>query len=114
MIEGATVTLPLNEFDELRTDSEDFYKLTRSIAACFDYEYKEYGMPEECKDCKKVNPNCTKCKVYKENPPYEETLTVDTQRLINIAKQYALCGTDIESDVEEMIIVEKKKRGGGK
>lgn len=114
MIEGATVTLPLGEFDELRSDSEAFYKLTRRIAACFDYEYKEHGTPDKCKTCKKENPDCTKCKVLKESPLYEEILTVDTQRLINFAKQYALYGTDIESDVEEMTVVEKKKRGADK
>ena len=32
MIEGATITLPLSEFDRLRTDSEDFQRLIRQIA----------------------------------------------------------------------------------
>lgn len=33
MIEGATVTLPLGEFDELRSDREDLRNLIRRIAA---------------------------------------------------------------------------------
>lgn len=109
MIEGATVTLPLGEFDELRSDSEAFYKLTRRIAACFEYETKEYGEPEKCKTCKKENPDCKKCKVFKETPPWEDILTVDVERLINVAKQYALYGTDIEADVEEATVVIKKR-----
>ena len=114
MIEGATVTLPLGEFDKLRSDSEKLRNLIQQITWCFDYEYKEHGTPDKCKTCKKENPDCTKCKVLKESPLYEEILTVDTQRLINFAKQYALYGTDIESDVEEMTVVEKKKRGASK
>lgn len=109
MLEGATVTLPLSEFDRLRTDSEDLQRLIRQIAVCFEYEFKEYAMPEKCKTCKKENPDCTKCKVFKESPPWEETLTVDVERLINTAKQYALYGTDIKADVEEATIVIKER-----
>lgn len=114
MIEGATVTLPLGEFDKLRTNSDKFRRLVQQIALCFEYEYKEYGEPDECKTCKKENPVCTKCKVFKKSPPYEEILTADTEGLINLTKQFALYGKDIESDVEEMTIVEKKKRGADK
>lgn len=109
MIEGATVTLPLNEFDGLRTDSEEFQRLVKRIAACFDYKFKENGEPEKCKSCKKENPDCTKCKVFKESPPWEEILTVDVERLINAAKQYALYGKDIEADVEETTVVIKER-----
>ncbi len=114
MIDGATVTLPLGEFDELRTDSDRFRRLVQQISWCFEYECKEYGTPEECKTCKKENPNCKKCKVFKKSPPYEEILTVDTEGLINLTKQFALYGKDIESDEEEMTVVEKKKRGESK
>ncbi len=110
MIENATVTLPLNEFDELRADSKVYRKIAQKIAACFEYQFKEYDMPEECKACRKDD--CTKCKVYKEKPPFEEILTVDVEQLINAAKQCALYGKNIDSDVEEMRIV-KKKRGKG-
>lgn len=114
MLEGATVTLPLSEFDELRTNSREFQNIAPQIAACFEYELKEYGMPEKCKTCKKENPDCPKCKVFKESPPWEEILTVDTERLINLAKRYALYGKDIKSDVEEMTVVSKKSGGKSK
>lgn len=116
MIEGATVTLPLGEFDELRADSKDYRNIVPKIAACFDYECKEYGESDKCKTCKKENPDCRKCKVFKESPPWEEILTVDTDRLINFAKQYALYGKEIKSasDIKEMTVVEKKKRGADK
>ena len=116
MIEGATITLPLSEFDRLRTDSEDFQRLIRQIAVCFEYEFKEYAVPEKCKTCKKENPDCTKCKVFKESPPWEEILTVDTKSLINFAKQYALYGKETENflSVKEMTVVAKEKRGESK
>lgn len=113
MVEGATVTLPLNEFDGLRADSKEFQQLAKRIAACFEYEFKDNGEPAKCKSCKKEDPDCTKCKVYKESPPWEEILTVDVERLINAAKQYALYGKDIETDVEEATVV-IKERGADK
>ena len=64
MIDGATVTLPLGEFDELRADSKEYRNIAPKIAACFEYEVKEYGEPEKCKTCKRVDPDCTKCKVF--------------------------------------------------
>lgn len=109
MIEGATVTLPLDEFDELRANSKDFQNIVRQIATCFEYEMKEYGEPEKCKTCKKENPVCRKCKVFKESPPWEEILTVDVERLIRGVKQYALYGKDIEADVEEATVIIKKQ-----
>lgn len=109
MVEGATVTLPLGEFDELRAESKEYRDIVQRIAACFEYEFKDHGEPEKCKTCKKENPDCKKCKVFKESPPWEETLTVDVERLINAAKQYALYGKDVESDVEEMTVVIKKR-----
>lgn len=109
MVEGATVTLPLNEFDGLRTDSEEFQRLAPQLAACFEYEFKDNGEPAKCKSCKKENPDCTKCKVFKESPPWEETLTVDVDRLIRVTKQYALYDKNVEADVEEMTVVIKKR-----
>ena len=109
MVEGATVTLPLNEFDELRKDSKEFQRLVPLLAACFEYEFKDNGEPAKCKSCKKENPDCTKCKVFKESPPWEETLTVDVDRLIRVTKQYALYGKDADLDVEEMTVVIKKR-----
>lgn len=113
MVESATVTLPLNEFDGLRTDSKEFRQLAKRLAACFEHEFKENGEPEKCKSCKKENPDCTKCKVFRESPPWEEILTVDVERLINVAKQYALYGKDVEANVEEATVV-IKKRGADK
>ena len=113
MIEGATVTLPLDEFDELRANSKDFQNIARQIATCFEYEMREYGEPEKCKTCKKENPVCRKCKVFKESPPWEEILTVDVERLIRAVKQYALYGKDIEADAEEATVI-IKRRGASK
>lgn len=113
-VENATVMLPLNIFDELREDSKEFRKIAPQIAACFEYELKEYGTPEKCNTCKKENPDCPKCKVFKESPPWEEFLTVDVERLINFAKQYALYGKDIKSNVKEMTVVSKKSGGKSK
>lgn len=110
MIEGATVTMPLDEFDKLRTDSKYFRRITQQIAECFEYSRKENEAPAQCITCRKDS--CNKCKVFDENPLYEESLTVDTKRLINFTKQYALYGKDIEADVGEMKIIEKKKRNG--
>ena len=109
MIDNATVTLPLSEFDQLRAESNDFQNIATKIAACFEYEFKDYGEPLKCKTCKKENPDCTKCKVFKESPPWEEILTVDVERLINVAKQYALYGKNIEADVEEATVIIKKR-----
>ena len=116
MIDGATVTLPLGEFDELRADSKEYRNIAPKIAACFEYEVKEYGEPEKCKTCKRVDPDCTKCKVFKESPPWEEILTVDTERLITFAKKKDLNGRENKyaSDVKEMTVAEKKKRGADK
>ncbi|MEZ3437587.1 MAG: hypothetical protein K1W18_01745 [Oscillospiraceae bacterium] len=109
MIEGATVTLPLNEFDGLRTDSEEFQQLVRRIAACFEYESKGRGESDKCKTCKKENPDCTKCKVFKESPSWEETLTIDVEQLIRVTQKYALYGKDVDSDIEEMTVVIKER-----
>ncbi|MCM1165657.1 MAG: hypothetical protein NC401_06565 [Ruminococcus sp.] len=115
MIEGATVTLPLKEFDELREQSREFRKIAPQIAACFEYELKEYSTPEKCKTCQKENPVCTKCKVFKESPPWEEFLTVDVERLINLTKQYAFYGEELYSTVEEMtVVIKDSKKSGGK
>ena len=118
MLEGATVTLPLDEFDKMRSESEEYRRIAGRIAACFEYSYEEYAEPAQCKACAEENPDCTNCKVYKESPPFEETLTVDTERLIRAVKQYALYGKNITSDVDEMNVVErqreKQKRGGRK
>lgn len=114
MIKNAKITLPLEEFDELRLGDSAYREIAQKIAACFEYKCKEYSVPAKCKTCKKENPDCTKCKVFKESPPWEEILTVDVERLINVAKQYALYGQDITSDVEEMSLVIKKSEGEDK
>ncbi len=113
-IEGATVTLPLSEFDELRLGDAAYREIAPKIAACFEYECKEYPEPAKCKTCKRENPDCTKCKAFKESPPWEEILTVDVERLINVAKQYALYGKNITSDVEKMSLIVKKSEGKDK
>ncbi len=105
MVEGATVTLPLNEFDGLRADSKEYRDIAPRIANCFEYDYKEFATPEDCKKCGEENPDCSQCEVCKENPPCEETLTVDVDRLIAVCKQYALYGKNICADIDEMKII---------
>lgn len=105
MVEGATVTLPLNEFDELREGNNAYRSIAPKIANCFEYDYKEFATPEACKKCDEENPDCSQCEVGKENPPFEETLTVDVDRLIAVCKQYALYGKNIYTDIDEMKII---------
>lgn len=109
MNDNATVTMPLNDFDELRENSKSLLKLAPRIAKCFKYDYKEFPEPADCKKCKEVNPDCTKCEVYKENPFCEETLTVDVERLITVCKEYALYGKDVDfTDLENIAIIKKE------
>lgn len=47
-------------------------------------------------------------KEWDKQPPWEETLTVDVERLIRICKEYALFGKDVEADVDEMTLIRKE------
>lgn len=109
MNDNANVTMPLNDFDELRENMKNFLKLAPRIAKCFEYNCEELPEPAECKKCNKEDPDCTKCEVYKANPPYKETLTVDVEQLITVCKQYALYGKDVVGvDLKNMTIIKKK------
>ena len=110
MNDNTTVTMPLNDFDELREKSKSFSKLAPQIAKCFEYNYKELPEPADCKKCEKADPDCTKCEVYKANPPCEETLTVDVERLITVCKEYAFYGKDADFADPEYIAIIKKER----
>lgn len=110
--DGVTVTLPLEKFDELREGERAYREIAPRIARCFEYECKELVVSEDCKKCVEENPDCTTCDVYKANPPFKETLTVDVERLISVCKDYAFYGKEIPvSDPEEMEII---KKSGGK
>lgn len=109
MNDNATVTMPLGEFDVLRENSANFLILAPRIAKCFEYNYKELPEPADCKKCEKADPDCTKCEVYKANPPCEETLTVDVERLITVCKEYAIYGKDVDfADLENIAIIKKE------
>lgn len=109
MNDNTTVTMSLNDFDELGENSKSFLKLAPRIAKCFEYNYEELPIPTECKKCKKADPDCTKCKIYKANPLYKETLTVDVERLITVCKEYALYGKDVDfADLENIAIIKKE------
>lgn len=107
MNDKATVTMPLEDFDEMRLESKLFCDIRDKISKCFsDYTYEEYPMPKECKACVEENPDCRKCEIGKNNPPYKETITLDVERLIKVCKQYALYGKEtVESDIDEIEII---------
>lgn len=107
--ENATVTLLLTEFDKLREGDRAYRDSAPQIADCFDYRCKDLVVSEDCRKCNEENPDCMQCEVYKANPPYEETLTVDVERLISVCKQYALYGKEVYScaNISEMKIIIK-------
>lgn len=111
-----TVTLALSDFDELREESTAFRTIREQIAKCFtDYQYVEFDEPEECKKCVEENPDCTTCEVCKANPPYEETISLDVERLISVCKRYALFGKGVaEIDIDDIKIIRKSKNGKSK
>lgn len=111
MNDSTTVTMPLNDFDKLREDSDKFSKLVPQIAKCFVYNLEEFDPPKACSKCTKENPDCKKCKAYQKNPPYKESFTVDVERLIKVCKKYALFGkkTELtEAEIEEITVIEKR------
>lgn len=115
MNDKATVTMPLEDFDELREESAAFRTIRAQIAKCFtDYQYVEFAEPEECKKCTEENPNCTKCEIGKENPPYEESITLDVEQLISVCKQYALFGKNVDTDIRDLKIIKKSEKGKDK
>lgn len=115
MNDKATVTMPLEDFDEMRLESKLFREIREKISNCFsDYECIEYAEPEECKKCTEENPDCTTCKIGIENPSYEETITLDVERLIKVCKRYALYGKDVKSDIDDIEIIRKTEKGKGK
>ena len=97
MFDKATVTMPLDEFDELRRAKNQFESWYREmasrIAGCFEYTATELkpGCDEECDTCGHCN-------------AYIEKLTVDVERLINVAKDYSCWGKDIETDLDSITI----------
>lgn len=108
MLDSATVTLRLAEFDELRSTHRAHREIVQRLAGCFEYSYIQNPEPEECKDCKEDD-GCEDCKIYHDNPPYDEKLTVDVDHLIKVAKEYSLYGKDIITDLDTVRI----ERAGG-
>lgn len=94
---STTVTLPLKYFDELRSYKNKLHFITTCISDCFEYTYNENPEPEECRNCDSTV-DCPDCDIYIKTPPYEEKLTVDVNKLISFAKQYALYGKKTETE----------------
>jgi len=124
MFENVTVTLSLNDFDKLR-EGETTYRLTaRALAACFDYTCTQNPTPQECENCPSANndyslpsgksgmihDDCAACAVFQKHNDYNELLTVDVERLIRTAKEYAVYGKDVETDLDK-IEVQRKAEG---
>ena len=106
MFENTTVTLALDTFDELRNGHRAHKGIAGRLATCFEYSYVENPEPQECKECKKEE-GCEDCKVYKDNPPFIQTMTVDVDRLIKVTLGYSVYGKDIDPDIDELQIVKK-------
>ncbi|MCL2356617.1 MAG: hypothetical protein FWC70_05575 [Defluviitaleaceae bacterium] len=125
MFDNATVTLPLEEFDRLRSDEAFFRKKYREIAShiagCFEYSFSLNAYPQECETCPTakedyslpkdepgvIHATCTQCAVFKNYKPANEILIVDTERLKTFAKQHAVWGKGIETDVSAIPLKEK-------
>lgn len=115
MNDKATVTMPLEDFDEMRLKIKLFGEIREEISKCFyDYECIEYAIPKECKECAEENPDCSKCEIYKNNPPFEGTITLDVERLIKVCKRYALYGKNVESDIDDIKIIRETENGKSK
>jgi len=109
MIENTTVTLPLKSFDEMREDSKRYRQFVAQISRCFDYVRDETADPNECDNCKS-DIDCPDCEVYKNNPQYNEKLSVDVERLIRTTKEYALWGKDLDLDIDAITIEHRAER----
>ncbi len=109
MLENTTVTLSLSDFDILRRGEKWYREIASSLSHCFEYKCEEHDHPDppECKECH-GDMNCRSCEVYAKNPDYTETLTVDVERLIRTAKEYALYGKEIEADIDDLEVVPLK------
>lgn len=124
MLENTTVTLPLNDFDNLRVGEREYRDITRHLAHCFDYTCTKNPYPQECESCESTDnkhsyPNnegttifvdCANCAAFLNHKMYNELLTVDVERLIEIAKIYALYGKDVETDIDAIPIERKAER----
>ena len=107
-----TVTMPLQDFDEYRRDSENFFNLRRHIALCFEYSSEKRPMPPRCKECEHTHKTmfyynvCKECFVYENFTPPIETLSVDVSKLINVTKEYALFDKfDVETNINLLTIL---------
>lgn len=74
-----TISMPFNEFYALWNTENAYKDITAAISGCFEYAAEE-----------------------------TETLTVDIERLVAVCKQYALYGKDVDSNVENMVVVVKR------
>lgn len=91
MNDKAKVTMPLEDFDEMRLESKLFREIREQISECF-YDYRII----ECA------------------PPFEETIKLDVEQLIETCKRYALYGKDIESDIDDIEIIRETKKNKSK
>ena len=125
MIESATVTLSLKDFDRLRNDEAMHKRAHRCIASqlagCFDFSCKENPLPKECENCPTAEENyslpklsagvihevCSMCETWHNYKELDEHLTVDVEKLINVAKSYSLWGKDVETDLDEITVTPK-------
>jgi hypothetical protein len=115
MFENTTVTLSLQDFDELRRGHAAHRQIASWLSDCFTYTCTPNPQPQECEKCDKdlftekwngSNTECCECEIFQNNPEYTETLAVDVARLIRIAKEYSLYGKDAETDIDKLTVTE--------
>ena len=113
MLENTTVTMSLHDFDRYRDAEKAHREIAYNLARCFEYSCTDNPQPQECNKCDVAdkwdgsNTECWACEVYQNNPIYTERLTVDVKQLIRVAKEYAVYGKDIETDLDAIKVTPK-------
>ena len=108
MLENATVTLSVKDFDELRKSDAAYKNIAPRLGKCFEYMCIANDVPKECNGCRKKE--CKECETDKEYPLYTEKLTVDVEQLVKVAKECSLYGKDVKRDIDAMLIKYKEEQ----
>jgi len=98
MLNNAKVTLDIQDFEKLRDAHKWHEEIASRLSDCFEYAHIENPMPKECIGCDREEIECDKCEIYLKFPPFTHKLTVDVERLIEVAKGYALYGKKVDID----------------
>jgi len=104
MFNNAKVTLDIQDFEKLREAHKKHGDIASRLSDCFDYAVIENPMPKECIGCDREEVECDECETYIKYPPFTHKLTVDVERLIEVAKEYALYGKEVDADMDSVAI----------